>query len=116
MHELGIVIAAVKEVVAFAAENHIPEVSEIVLEIGEGTGVIPDYVRQVYPIAVEDTMLRDTKLIIEVVPGMAMCENCREIYNVIQCEGACPACGSREKEVLSGMDFNIKEIHVPADE
>ena len=116
MHELGIVMAVCDQVIAFAKENDIPEVSEIVLEIGEGSGVIAQYVSDVYPAAVHETMLENTKLIIETIPGMAMCENCHEIYNVVACEGACPTCGSREKEILSGREFNIKEIHVPADE
>ena len=32
---------------------------------------------------------------------------------VVQYEGYCPNCGSFDKDVLSGQDFTIKEIHVP---
>lgn len=113
MHELGILMAVTRQVMDFARENGISEVAEIVLEMGEGTGVVPEYLRTVYPAAVRGTMLENAQLVLEIIPGMAMCENCHEIYNVIQSQGACPACGSRAKEILSGQELNIREIHVP---
>lgn len=113
MHELGLVMHACDEIVAYAKENDIKEILEVVLQIGEGSGIYEEYVKKVYPVATKNTMLENTKLIIETVPGMAMCLDCQEIYNVIECKGACPECGSKMKEVLSGTDFSIKEIHVP---
>lgn len=112
MHELGVIIHVCDQVTAFAKENNIPRVDEIVLEIGEGSGIIKEYVEKVWPAAILHTMLESTKLIIETVPGMAMCEDCFEIYNVIENKGCCPQCGSQAKEILSGRDFNIKEIHI----
>ena len=113
MHEIGVVRQMCKTVMEFAAENQIQSVSEIVVEIGELSLIIPKYVEDVYPLVVEDTMLKDTKLIIEEIPGLAECDECDEIFNVVQYEGYCPNCGSFEKDVLSGEDFNIKEIHIP---
>ena len=111
MHEIGVVRSMVKTVTDFAEANDIKEVSEIVLDIGELSLVIPKYVEDIYPVVVEDTWLKDTKLVINVVPGMAECDECNELFNVIEHEGYCPNCGSFEKDVLSGEDFNIKEIH-----
>ena len=59
------------------------------------------------------TPLENTKLIVNIVPGMAECEDCDEIFNVIECNGYCPNCNSFNKTVLSGKDFTIREIHVP---
>lgn len=81
--------------------------------MGELSLVIPQYVEEVYPIVVKGTELEDTKLILETVPGLAECNECDEIFNVIEYEGYCPNCGSFDKDVLSGQEFNIKEIHVP---
>ena len=60
----------------------------------------------------EVTGLEGTKLIMNVIPGMAECDECDEIFNVIEHEGYCPNCGSFEKSILTGQDFTIKEIHV----
>jgi len=112
MHEIGVVRSMCKTVMDYAKENNVKCVKEIVVEIGEASLVIPKYVEELYPVVVADTELKDTKLIIEVIPGMAECDDCDEIYNVIENEGYCPNCGSFSKTVLSGKEFTIKEIHV----
>lgn len=112
MHEIGVVRQMCKTVMEFAAENQIQSISEIVVEIGELSLIIPKYVEDVYPLVVEDTMLKDTKLIIEEIPGLAECDECDEIFNVVEHKGYCPNCGSFEKTVLTGKDFNIKEVHI----
>lgn len=116
MHEIGVVRQVIRTVEDFAKENDIKEVSEIVLDIGELSLVIPKYVEDIYAVTAEGTILEGTKLIINVIPGMAECDECDEIFNVIEHEGYCPNCGSFEKQVLSGTDFMIKEIHIPEDE
>lgn len=75
--------------------------------------VIPKYVEDIYPVVVGDTWLKDTKLVINVIPGMAECDECNELFHVIEHEGYCPNCGSFEKPILSGKDFLIREIHIP---
>ena len=116
MHEIGVVRQVIRTVEDFAKENDIKEVSEIVLDIGELSLVIPKYVEDIYAVTTEGTILEGTKLIINVIPGMAECDECDEIFNVIEHEGYCPNCGSFEKQVLSGTDFMIKEVHIPEDE
>lgn len=102
-----------KTVLDYAHENRVSKISEIVVEIGELSLVIPEYVEELYPTVVKGTELEDTKLIIEIIPGLAECDDCDEIFNVVEHKGYCPNCGSFEKTVLSGQDFNIREIHVP---
>lgn len=116
MHEIGVVRQVIRTVEDFAKENNITEVSEIVLDIGELSLVIPKYVEDIYAITTKGTILEGTQLIMNVIPGMAECDECDEIFNVIEHEGYCPNCGSFEKQVLSGRDFLIKEIHIPEDE
>lgn len=116
MHELGVVMHACDQIAAFAAENGIDRIAEVVFEIGEGSGIYEEYVRKCYPVATKGTMLEGSKLIIETIPGMVMCLDCFEIFNAVEHKGCCPECGSRRKEILSGTEFNIKEIHVPEEE
>ena len=116
MHEIGVVRQVVRTVEEFAKENSITEISEIVLDIGELSLVIPKYVEDIYAICVEGTILEKAKLTMNVIPGMAECDECDEIFNVIEHEGYCPNCGSFEKSILTGKDFTIKEIIVPEDQ
>ena len=113
MHEIGVVRQVIRTVEDFAKENGIKEVAEIVLDIGELSLVIPKYVQDIYAVTVEGSILEGAELIMNVIPGMAECDECDEIFNVIEHEGYCPNCGSFEKQILSGQDFTIKEIHIP---
>lgn len=114
MHEIGIVRSMCKTVMDFAQENNIAEISEIVCQCGELSLVIPKYVEDLYPVVTDDfPLLQQTKLIVEIVPGLAECDECDEIFNVVENKGYCPNCGSFDKQILSGKDFSIKEIHVP---
>lgn len=115
MHEISIVRQVTKTVMDYAEENHVTEISEIILQIGELSMIVPEYVDEVYPLVVKGTMLEHTKLKMEMIPGMAECNECDEVFNVVEHEGYCPNCGSFDKTVLSGRDFVIKEILVPDD-
>ena len=113
MHEIGIVRSLCKTVLDYAKENNVSTISEIVCEVGELSLVVPEYMEEIYPMVTSGTELQDTKLILEIIPGMAECEECDEIFNVVENEGYCPNCGCFEKIILSGKDFTIKEIHIP---
>lgn len=113
MHEIGIVRSMCKTVLDYAKANNVESISEIVCEVGELSLVVPEYMEEIYPMVVAGTELENTKLVLEVIPGFAQCEECDEIFNVIEYEGYCPNCGGFEKQVLSGKDFMIKEIHIP---
>lgn len=110
MHELGIVFNIVKTVEAIVEENQISQVDKIVLQIGELSTVVPKYIEECYPAAVDGTSLEETKLEIEILPGNGRCKHCNQEFNVIKNHGACPTCGEREWELLCGKEFLIKEI------
>lgn len=111
MHEIGVMINLVKTVENFAKENSITDIQILVIQIGELSSVIPRFARACYPPAVHGTMLEDTELEIEIIPGNGMCKNCKTIFNVIEYNEKCPNCGKDQWEVLGGAkEILIKEI------
>lgn len=72
--------------------------------------MIPKYIEECYPAAVDGTILEETKLEIEILPGNVKCNNCNKVYNLIQNKDACPCCSENHWELLSGKEFMIKEI------
>ena len=116
MHEMTLAIQAIRSVVEFAEENGIEKIDTVVLEIGELSLVVPEYMEEAYYAAVPRTMLEGTKLRIDLVPGNGICLDCGQVYNIVANRGRCPKCGSDKKDVLCGDEFNIKEILVPEDE
>ena len=110
LHELGILMSVIKTVENYAAENQVGKIEKLVLLIGEISSVIPEYMRKVYPAAVEDTLLADARLEIEILPANAECRDCGSVFHATVTGGVCPECGSRNMHLISGRDFFIKEI------
>lgn len=110
MHELGVVIEVVKTVNRVVAQNGLTRVDTIVLQIGQLSSMIPKYIEECYPAAVDGTALAQTKLKIEVLPANAICKECNHVFNVIECRSHCPECESPQWGLLSGREFLVKEI------
>ena len=81
MHELGILSKVVNTVEKYAAENYVQNIRELVLQVGEISSVIPEYMEKIYPIAVEGTKLEKTLLRIEILPANASCGECKTIFH-----------------------------------
>lgn len=110
MHELGVVFEVVKTVENFATKNKLTKIDKVVLQIGELSSMIPKYVEACYPAAVDGSILQDTKLEIQILPGNCICKECNKVYNLLQNREGCPKCGHNKWELLSGKEFMIKEI------
>lgn len=110
MHELGVMIEVVNYVEDFAKKNGLTKIDTLVLQIGELSAIIPRYIEACYPVAVDGTMLENTKLKIEVLPANAICRECSKVFNVVQNNKICPRCGNEKWELLCGKEFLIKEI------
>jgi len=110
LHELGVVIEVIKTVEDFVKQNNLTKIDKLVLQIGELSSMIPRYIEACYPAAVDGTLLQDTKLEIEILPGNGICKKCNKVFNIIEHNSKCPDCKSGDWELLSGKEFMIKEI------
>lgn len=113
MHEIGVLYETIKTVEKVAEENQIEAIAAVTLDVGELTGYLPVFFEQYYPIITEGKKLfQNSKLIVNTVKGEALCEKCGTLYNVMRQEGRCPVCHSREKKIIGGEDFLIRNIMV----
>lgn len=111
MHEISVLSKAIDLVNQVAKDNNIEHVKKITLEVGELTGYLPIFFEKYFPIIIEGNPLYDeAKLEIKVIKGQALCNECEAFYNVMKNEGKCPVCGSREKTIISGQDFIVKNV------
>lgn len=111
MHEVGIISSMLKTIEAVMEEERLTKVEKIVLQVGELSGVLPRYMEECFPAAVYKTRFQDTKLELDIVPGIARCDCCGEEFNGLRYDMICPGCGNRERFTrLSGDELIIKEI------
>lgn len=111
MHELGIIVHVMRTVEEVAEENNVTEIRSVTCEVGEVSGVVPAYLTDCWGYARKKSELfQDAELIIEIIPGVTVCEDCGKTYSTVTYAKICPYCGSGHTCLLEGNGFNIKEI------
>ena len=73
MHELGVLIRAVRAVAQMAKQHNIERVKHITLEVGKDSTFVPAYFEKLFPAAIDafETM-KDAVLNIEMVEGRGL--------------------------------------------
>ena len=111
MHELGIIVHVMRTVEDVAAENNLTEIRSVTCEIGEVSGVVPEYMTDCWGYArSRSELLKGSELKIEIIPGVTMCEDCGKTYSTVQYAKKSPHCGSSPKYLMEENGFSIKEI------
>ena len=74
MHELGVLLQAVKTVNRIAEENRIEKIRHMTLEIGDESGFLPVFFEKLFPVAIEKfPVLADAELRMEMTAGKGLC-------------------------------------------
>ena len=114
MHELGIVFEIQKRVTAVAEENGLAlsDIAQVVVEVGEASTIVPRYLKECWPAATDGTEMEHTELVVELLIAKVRCKKCGEVYEYLKNNKKCPVCGAWECVMVTGQEFNIKEIAV----
>lgn len=113
MHELTLLYGVAEQVGRVVEENDLGHVDAVVLDIGQATAIIPEFMIDGYEVISDDfDYLRGSELIINTVTAVGCCRDCGTEFPVVENKGCCPACGSRNKEIIEGADFVIREVRV----
>ena len=111
MHELGTVFYVIKEVEKICRENDLHVVGSVTLEIGEVSGIIPEYIVDCWNWArAKSEFMKSAELKVENLEAVTFCEDCQKTYPTLKYKKICPYCGSERTYLLAGNEYNIKEI------
>jgi hydrogenase nickel incorporation protein HypA/HybF len=111
MHELGIVFHVIKTVEDVAKEQELSKVSKVVLEVGEVSTVIPEYLEDCWKWACKRSeLMKESELVHETVPAVTYCEDCKQTYETVKYAKICPYCKSENTYLIQGNEVQIKEI------
>ncbi|MBR5292129.1 MAG: hydrogenase maturation nickel metallochaperone HypA [Clostridia bacterium] len=112
MHEMGLMDAVLRMVDRIRREQQLGPVRKITLEVGELSGVVPRFLEECYEAVAAGTPFEGTELALEIVPGLARCEDCRSEFRPAGDVLRCPACSGEKLTPIAGKDMTIKEIEV----
>ena len=110
MHELGICDAILKTVDGIAKEEQLSVVHKVTLEVGMLSGVVPRFLADCWQAVIDGTPYQDTELALELINGLARCEDCGHEFSADLEKLYCPQCAGRRLTPLTGTDLTIKEI------
>lgn len=112
MHELGLVFEMARVIEESLAEEDVIAVDTVVVEIGEVSSVVPHYFESCFPAVHDRPLFQNARLEMVIIPAIGRCKKCGEEFSIVPTKGYCPRCGSFDKELLSGREFNIREVQV----
>ena len=111
MHEMGIVLHLAKTLDETAEQEKLTKIGRVVLQVGEVSGIMTDlfidawnYFKSRHPV------LSESELVLETIPAVTWCDNCKRTYETVKYGKECPHCGSAETWLLKGNECIIKEI------
>ena len=111
MHELSYVVRFAERAIAIAKENNAVSVQKLVVQVGEMTDVIPEYLQKYYPEAAKGTILEGSLLETEPLPAKIHCNSCGTDFHPEREQNyLCPACGSGNGKILEGRHVVLKEV------
>ena len=113
MHELGIVFYIIRDVKEAAWKHGVEHVSAVVMDIGEVSTVIPEYLTDCWKWAADkEDLLRGCELKVNTIPAVSWCDDCKAEYGTVLYGRTCPLCGGGHTWILRGNEVEIKQIEV----
>ncbi|MFW9988262.1 MAG: hydrogenase maturation nickel metallochaperone HypA [Candidatus Odinarchaeota archaeon] len=121
MHEFSFALNIFKVAEATALKYNAKRITEVLLEIGELTLIVPELLQRSFEMATTGTIAEGARLTITITPGKVKCRDCNKISEVsitreAQLTGLqlfkCSHCGSNNTEIIEGKKANIKNIKI----
>ena len=121
MHEFAFAYDIFKVAEATATKYNAKKITEVYLEIGELTLIVPHLLRQSFMMATKGSIAEGAELKIEIIPGKIRCRDCSKISTVTLNEEAqltglqlfqCKFCQSKNTEIIDGKKANVKNIKI----
>ncbi len=111
MHELGTIYYVIDTVEKLMEENDLTQVGSITLQVGEVSGIIPEYLEDFWQYARAKTEhFQETELKIQKLEADTYCQDCKQTYPTMEYKKICPYCHSDNTFLLTGNEYVIKEI------
>jgi hydrogenase nickel incorporation protein HypA/HybF len=109
MHEMSITQSVVEICEGHAGGRR---VTDVVLEIGELSGVVPDSIEFCFEACTKGTLLEGARLSIETVPALGRCPDCGAQSPVLSLFDPCAGCGAYGLALVCGDELRVKELEL----
>ena len=112
MHELALTRSLIDLVQTESGKQGFQKALEIRLKVGEYSGVVPDYILDLFPYASKGTACEGASLVFETVPASFRCTDCGYEGPVERRDACCPSCGGTALRMTAGREFFVDSLKV----
>jgi hydrogenase nickel incorporation protein HypA/HybF len=113
MHELSIAMSIVDAAAEEAARLGARRISAVHLRLGPLSGVVKEALLFSYGLVCDGTPLAGSRLLVEDVPVLAYCEQCREPREIQSLQRfTCSVCGTLTAQVLQGKELLVTALEI----
>ena len=107
MHELSLALEVIDLAEREAKKNEVKVVREILIEIGDLSGVEADAFELALDLLVKDSILENAAKQIIHTPGKGRCTACDLEFEMKQMLSTCPECHCYPSEIRGGREFRV---------
>lgn len=113
MHELSLISSVVDAVTESLAAYPGARVKEVRLRVGALAAVIEDSLQFCYGIAIEDTPLAGSVLVVKTIPVVGRCDACRADVEIASLQSfRCPRCDGPVSDLRQGRELEIESVEI----
>lgn len=112
MHELALCQALIEQVDRVARQNAARRVLSITVSVGPLSGAEPQLLEHAYAVAAAGTVAAEAALVIEAVPVVVRCRNCRAESEVAPNRLLCSACQGWQVDVIAGDELLLQRVEI----
>ena len=112
MHELALTRSLIDLVQTEAQKQGFTRALELRLKVGAYSGVVPDYILDLFPYASKGTVCEGAVLRFETVPASLRCADCGYEGGVDRKSACCPVCGGTALKMTAGREFYVDSLKV----
>jgi hydrogenase nickel incorporation protein HypA/HybF len=113
MHELSIALSIVELAEEESERQGGARINAVHLKLGRLSGVVTTALESAFSTAVEGTILEGAFLLVEDVPIVANCPECRAERTIASIQSfVCPVCRSSLTEVIHGTELEVVALEI----
>ena len=112
MHELAITESIIDLINREARDKGFQKVLAVSLRVGEYSGLVPECLREFFPIAARGSIAEGAALEIQRLPAAFRCLDCGYEGPVARKAACCPDCGSAAIRMTAGREFFVDSLKV----
>ena len=111
MHELSLAQNIIDIVREYLPDDN-QELKEVHVRIGALIAVVPESLQFCYDTLVQDTPFAGSKMVIQILPVKAVCQQCSHTLVVKEMVFICPRCGSKDLKIIQGNELTVSHLEV----